>query len=104
MIRVPVTGGAWVVTTASGAPVPCQTSAIDDRTLELPLLYINYAGNLDLGLDFAHFIAVFPSSAARRPPHARTHAVCRALASVRACRMLIGACNPMLRPIHGVQA
>ena len=44
MLRIPVTGGAWVVKQADGASVPCQTSAIDDRTLELPLLYINYAG------------------------------------------------------------
>lgn len=44
-IRLPVTGDSWTVTDAStGAAVPHQVNAIDARTLELPLLYINYHG------------------------------------------------------------
>eukprot|EP00040_Diaphanoeca_grandis_P000572 m.15796 g.15796 ORF g.15796 m.15796 type:complete len:1168 (-) comp10754_c0_seq1:58-3561(-) len=45
MVRIPVTGASWTVTNkATGANVAVQTSPIDNRTLSLPLLYINYAG------------------------------------------------------------
>ena len=44
-IRVPVVGDAWEVkNVASGATVTAQAIALDNRTLELPLLYINYFG------------------------------------------------------------
>jgi len=42
--RLPVTGAAWKVLGPSGASVAAQVSEIDNRTLELPLLYINKAG------------------------------------------------------------
>lgn len=41
-IRVPVTGASWTVTdAATGKAVAAQVSPIDDRTLQLPLLYLN---------------------------------------------------------------
>jgi alpha-mannosidase len=42
---VPVVGAAWTVTSAAGgATLPSQTVTLDNRTLELPLLYINHYG------------------------------------------------------------
>lgn len=42
-IRVPVVGASWTATdVATGKAAPSQTVALDDRTLELPLLYINH--------------------------------------------------------------
>ena len=38
--RVPVTGADWVVEGAAG-PIPSQTLPLDNRTLSLPLLYLN---------------------------------------------------------------
>lgn len=41
-LRLPVTGANWTVTAlGDGATVPSETRAIDGRTLELPLLYLN---------------------------------------------------------------
>jgi alpha-mannosidase len=42
--RLPVTGAAWKVTGPDGATVAGQVAPIDNRTYELPLLYINKAG------------------------------------------------------------
>jgi hypothetical protein len=36
-----VNGASWAVTDASGQPVPSQTVVLDERTRELPLLYLN---------------------------------------------------------------
>ena len=44
MVRIPVTGASWTVEDASGTAVPSQATALDNRTLQLPLLYINYFG------------------------------------------------------------
>jgi alpha-mannosidase len=46
IIRVPVTGDSWTVTDISTGEVldGVQVDEIDQRTLSLPLLYINYAG------------------------------------------------------------
>lgn len=41
MVRIPVTGDQWEVVDADGKLVLSQTAPIDDRTLSLPLLYIN---------------------------------------------------------------
>lgn len=44
-VRVPVVGSLWSVTdSASGAKLPVQAVELDNRTLELPLLYINSFG------------------------------------------------------------
>ena len=44
-IRVPVVGPNWMaVDAATGAQLPSQTTPLDNRTLTLPLLYINSAG------------------------------------------------------------
>ena len=40
-LRIPVSGAGWKVTDAHGAAVPSQTMALDKRTLQLPLLYLN---------------------------------------------------------------
>eukprot|EP00945_MAST-04E_sp_MAST-4E-sp1_P007088 g7088.t1 len=45
ILRIPVTGESWIVKDeATGKTVQAQVSAIDKRTLELPLLYINHFG------------------------------------------------------------
>merc|ERR1719253_1112970 len=42
-LRIPVNGDSWSVTDDStGKPVPAQVIPIDNRTLGIPLLYINY--------------------------------------------------------------
>ena len=44
-VRLPVVGPAWEVTDAdSGAALLSQATALDNRTLSLPLLYINHFG------------------------------------------------------------
>ena len=44
-VRIPVVGAAWTATdVASGAVLPSQAVALDNRTLSLPLLYINHYG------------------------------------------------------------
>ena len=43
VVRIPVTGDQWEVT-AGGKVVASQVTAIDQRTLDLPLLYINHFG------------------------------------------------------------
>lgn len=44
IIRVPVTGAGWVVIDGAGNSVASQIVALDVRTLQLPLLYINAYG------------------------------------------------------------
>lgn len=39
--RVPVTGSAWAIEDAFGKVLPSQTLPLDNRTLSLPLLYLN---------------------------------------------------------------
>jgi len=39
--RIPVTGDKWTVTGPDGKPVAAQVVPLDDRTKELPLLYLN---------------------------------------------------------------
>lgn len=41
IVRIPVSGAEWVVTDSTGHAVPSQTIPIDERTLSLPLLYLN---------------------------------------------------------------
>ena len=44
-LRIPVTGAAWTVTDLStSAVVPNQATAVDERTKQLPLLYLNRFG------------------------------------------------------------
>lgn len=44
-LRIPVTGAAWTVTDLSTkADVPNQATAVDERTSQLPLLYLNRFG------------------------------------------------------------
>jgi len=44
-LRIPVTGDNWAVTDDStGKSVPAQVIPLDERTLGIPLLYINYYG------------------------------------------------------------
>jgi hypothetical protein len=43
-LRLPVIGGSWTVTDAQGVAVPSQTIALDNRTIEIPLLYVNHFG------------------------------------------------------------
>jgi alpha-mannosidase len=44
-LRLPVIGADWAVTdVATGANIPIQTAPLDNRTLELPLLYVNHFG------------------------------------------------------------
>lgn len=50
-LRIPVTGGSWAVTDDStGKPVPAQVIPLDNRTLGIPLLYINYYGLKKAGI------------------------------------------------------
>merc|ERR1711865_737759 len=44
VIRVPVVGTNWTVLNFDKKPVASSLIAIDDRTLELPLLYLNSHG------------------------------------------------------------
>merc|ERR1711871_328814 len=41
-VRIPVTGSEWHVVDGDGNEIPSQVQAIDQRTLQLPLLYINH--------------------------------------------------------------
>ena len=41
-VRIPVTGSEWHVVDGTGKEIPSQVQAIDQRTLQLPLLYINH--------------------------------------------------------------
>jgi alpha-mannosidase len=51
-LRIPVTGGSWAVTDDStGKAVPAQIVPIDNRTLGIPLLYINYYGLKKAGIE-----------------------------------------------------
>lgn len=43
-LRLPVSGAGWLVSNATGS-VASQISLIDNRTLSLPLLYLNRFGN-----------------------------------------------------------
>jgi alpha-mannosidase len=42
--RLPVLGNSWTVHGPDGTEVPSQVAPIDNRTFELPLLYVNKAG------------------------------------------------------------
>jgi len=42
--RLPVTGTSWLVSGPDGSRIPSQVAPIDNRTFQLPLLYINKAG------------------------------------------------------------
>ncbi|EOD15755.1 alpha mannosidase [Emiliania huxleyi CCMP1516] len=42
--RIPVSGGRWSVTDGVGRAVPSQVVPLDERTKELPLLYLNSFG------------------------------------------------------------
>lgn len=41
VINVPVSGSSWKVVDSTGAVLSSQVTALDNRTLELPLLYLN---------------------------------------------------------------
>ena len=44
-VRIPVTGSEWHVVDGTGKEIPSQVQAIDQRTLQLPLLSSTTMGN-----------------------------------------------------------
>ena len=47
-VRIPVTGASWAVKGPDGSTVEAQAVALDPRTLQLPLLYLNKFGMNDV--------------------------------------------------------